>query len=327
MQASTYSSRLLLVSRSSSRRRTSPPADRELIQARRKDLACPMWSNPVGLGASLAVGAIGKAYMLWGAIFSLEISSNDEQNRAMSQLDLVTTLVLIASAFLGATISGFLGMGGGIFLLTVLFLCGLEPAVAIPVHALVQLTSNGSRAVLFRERVRWSALRVFALVALPFPLLGLALADRMDPEVTKVAIGALVLFATWRRKGGAVQWGEARSFAAVGVLAGTLGVVVGATGPLVAPFFLRDGWEKEDIIATKAACQIYVHLQKIVAFGLVGFSFSEELRYVAPLALAVVFGSWCGKKVLSHLSEERFRLIYRIVLSGLALRLLVEPLL
>jgi len=174
--------------------------------------------------------------------------------------------------------------------------------------------------------VRWSALRIFALVALPFPILGLALAGRMDAEVTKVIIGVLVLFATWRPKEGSVDWGEARSFAAVGAIAGTLGVVVGATGPLIAPFFLREGWAKEDIIATKAACQVFVHTQKIIAFGVVGFSFSEELPYVLPLAVAVVLGTWCGKKVLAHLSEARFRFIYRLVLSVLALRLIAGPL-
>jgi uncharacterized membrane protein YfcA len=103
-------------------------------------------------------------------------------------------------------------------------------------------------------------------------------------------------------------------------------VVVGATGPLIAPFFLRDGWAKEDIIATKAACQVFVHIQKIVAFGLIGFSFSEELIYVLPLAIAVILGTWCGKKVLAHLSEVRFRLIYRVVLSVLAIRLIAEAL-
>ena len=243
----------------------------------------------------------------------------------MAELELLTLVVLVGAALVGSTLSGFLGMGGGIFLLTVLFLCGLEPALAIPIHALVQLTSNGTRAVLFREHVRWSAWRTFALCALPFPVLGLALASRLDPEQTKVMIGALVIFATWKPKGWKVAWGERPAFAAVGVVAGTLGVVVGATGPLIAPFFLRDGWRKEEIVATKAACQVFIHVQKILAFGFVGFSFAKELPHVVPLAAAVILGTWCGKKILAHLSEARFRMTYRVVLTGLALRLLATP--
>ena len=239
-------------------------------------------------------------------------------------MEFTALLLLIGASFVGATISGFLGMGGGIFLLTVLFLCGLEPAVAIPVHALVQLSSNCSRAVLFREEIRWSAWRVFALCAIPFPLLGLLIAGYLDGASTKVLIGSLVLFATWKPKRWSVDCGELSAFCAVGVVAGTLGVVVGATGPLIAPFFLREGWRKEEIIATKAACQIFIHLQKILVFGALGFAFREELAFVLPLAIAVVIGTACGKRILAHLSEERFRLAYRVVLTGLALRLVAE---
>jgi len=244
----------------------------------------------------------------------------------VSELEFTAYFVLIAASFIGATISGCLGMGGGIFLLTVLFLSGLDPMTAIPVHALVQIISNGSRVALFRDRVKWPAFRVFALVALPFPVLGLAIAGKLDVDVTKVLIGALVLFATWRPKGTKASMSETRAFTGAGILAGTLGVVIGATGPLIAPFFLRDGWGKEDIIGTKAACQVFVHAQKILAFGAIGFSFADELLYVAPLAFAVIIGTWCGKKVLSHLSENRFRLFYRVLLSALAIRLIAGAL-
>ncbi len=184
----------------------------------------------------------------------------------MAELELITMALLIGAAFVGATISGFLGMGGGIFLLTVLFLCGLDAAVVIPVHALVQLTSNSTRVVLFRQDVRGSAFLVFALCALPFPLLGLAIAGYLDAEVTRVLIGALVLFAIWKPKGWRVGWGERPAFATVCVTACSLGGVVGATGPLIAPFFLREGWRNAYVSAPKAACQACVHLCKIVAW-------------------------------------------------------------
>ncbi|MEO2094665.1 MAG: sulfite exporter TauE/SafE family protein [bacterium] len=243
----------------------------------------------------------------------------------MAELELATLLVLAVAAFVGAAISGLLGMGGGLFLLSVLFLCGLEPSVAIPVHALVQLSSNTSRAVLFRASVRWSAWRVFALCALPFPLLGLVIAGCLDGASTKILIGALVLFATWKPTWWRMAWRERAAFCAMGVVAGTLGVVVGATGPLIAPFFLRDGWRKEEIIATKAACQVFVHLQKIVVFGVLGFAFGEELIFVLPLVIAVIFGTALGKRALAHVSEERFRLAYRVLLTALALRLVATP--
>jgi uncharacterized protein len=249
------------------------------------------------------------------------------QNLGMSEMATSDFMLVLGAALFGSTISGFIGMGGGILLLTVLFLCGLPPEVAIPVHAVVQLVSNGSRLALFRGHVRWGAWRVFALFALPCPVIGLMIADDLDPELTKVLIGALVIFATWRPKRASVDWKESRSFACVGLVAGTLGVVVGATGPLVAPFFLREGWKKEEVIATKAACQVFGHLQKVVAFGVIGFSFEAELLFIAPLALTVVLGTWAGKQLLTRISEQRFRFTYRVVLSALAVRLMLTPLL
>ena len=56
-----------------------------------------------------------------------------------------------------------------------------------------------------------------------------------------------------------------------------------------------------------------------------GFAFAEELPRVVPLALAVIVGTWCGKKILARLTEARFRMAYRVVLTGLALRLMATP--
>ena len=54
-----------------------------------------------------------------------------------------------------------------------------------------------------------------------------------------------------------------------------------------------------------------------------GFAFGQELAYVAPLLIAVVLGTLCGKRVLGHISEDLFRTLYRAVLTFLALRLVI----
>ena len=62
--------------------------------------------------------------------------------------------VLFFVAFLTALISGFLGMGGGMVLLGVM--ATLMPANAVvPIHGVVQLSSNGTRTLLFLKDVRW----------------------------------------------------------------------------------------------------------------------------------------------------------------------------
>ena len=231
---------------------------------------------------------------------------------------------LTLSAFLGATISGIVGMAGGAFLLGMMILLGLEPTVAIPVHALVQLVSNGTRVWAHRDHVRWRVVVPLALAALPGPLLGLWLLRQLDVAVVKGMMGAVILAAAWLPRGEIGRLNQRQAFALAGILGGILGVMVGAVGPLIAPFFLRGDFVKREIIATKAACQAYLHILKIVAFAGVGFSFAYHGGLVVPMAAATIAGTYLGKWLLSRISERGFVVLYRVVLSVLALRLVWE---
>ena len=235
-------------------------------------------------------------------------------------------VLLTATCFVAATISGLIGMAGGIFLLTVMLMMGMPVEQAIPLHAAIQLSSNGTRVWAFREHIRKPALKPFILVALPMPVLGLAIAGWLDEGVTKAVIGVLVLVAAWAPKGGLAQLKTTTAFSIAGALSGSLGVVVGATGPIIAPFMLRDGWANEEVIATKAAAQAFIHLQKLIAFGLAGYAMGDVLWQLPPLVVAVVAGTYCGKALLKHLSRDRFRKVYRVVLSLIAIRLLTSVL-
>ena len=101
----------------------------------------------------------------------------------------------------------------------------------------------------------------------------------------------------------------------------SLGPVVGATGLLVAPFFLRDDWRKEQIIATLAVAQAGSHLLKIGAFSLSGFNVFARLDLLLPMALAALLGTLVGRRLHGVFSERGFRLAVRAVMIVLALRL------
>ena len=231
--------------------------------------------------------------------------------------------LLTVACFVGSTISGLIGMAGGIFLLTVLVLMGLPLEVAIPLHAAIQFSSNTTRLIAYREHIRWPALKVFVLIALPLPIVGLQLVHVLNEDVTKAIIGVVVLFAAWAPKGGLAQLPERAAFGIAGALSGTLGVVIGATGPIIAPFLLREGWENEEIIATKATGQAFIHAQKIVAFGVAGYVLDDMVWQLPPLIAAVIVGTYTGKWLLQYLSKDRFRLVYRVVLSAVAIRLMM----
>ncbi len=238
--------------------------------------------------------------------------------------------MLCAAAFATSVLSAVVGMAGGVTLLAVMLLF-MEPLVAIPLHGVVQLVANGSRTWIQRRHVRWPILWRYGLPLLPMGFVGLAIARLLAPDVLRAAIGAFVLVATWRP--GWMWLGShpersdpGRRFLLLGSVVGVLNMTIGATGPLIAPFFLNLGLARQALVGTKAACQTLGHLAKLAVFGFAGFAF---LPYAGPLALLAVsgaVGTWAGSRLLDRVSETTFVVLYRSALTLIALRLLWESL-
>lgn len=64
-------------------------------------------------------------------------------------------------------------------------------------------------------------------------------------------------------------------FFILGILGSFISLVMGATGPLIAPFFLQEKLDRLQIVATKAACQLVGHGFKLVTFIWMGFSYAQ----------------------------------------------------
>jgi uncharacterized membrane protein YfcA len=234
--------------------------------------------------------------------------------------------ILAAAAFATSLLSAVVGMAGGITLLAVMLLF-LEPIVAIPLHGAIQLVSNTSRAAIQRRHVDWRILLRYSALLVPMGWVGLHLVNALPAAATRIIIGIFVLIATWFP--GWLLLGThpeetnpGRRFLVLGGVVGVLNMTIGATGPLIAPFFLNLGLDRRALVGTKAACQGLAHLVKIALFGLAGFAFGAHLVLLAAAGAAVVAGTWVGSRILEHVSERFFRGLYMVVLTAIALRLL-----
>lgn len=218
-------------------------------------------------------------------------------------------------------------MAGGIVLLSVMLLF-LDPLEAIPLHGVVQLVSNGSRTWIQRSHVRWGIFWRYAAPLVPAGMLGLTIAQSLPPSLTRALIGAFVLLATWAP--GLLLLGThperaepTRRFLLLGAVVGVVNMTVGATGPLIAPFFLNLGLTRQALVGTKAACQAAGHVVKVAIFGVAGFVFAAWLVPLALLSAMVVLGTWLGSLLLERVSERHFVLLYRVVLTLIAVRLVL----
>ena len=238
-------------------------------------------------------------------------------------------VALAIAAFLTSALSAVVGMAGGVTLLSVMLLFQ-DPLVAIPLHGVVQLVSNGSRTWVQRSHIERPLVLRYALPLLPAAALGLYFARGLDPIALKTAIGVFVLIATWRSGWLLAGLHPERTdpklrFSLLGAVAGFLNMTVGATGPFIAPFFLDLGLSRFQVIGTKAACQLLGHVSKVIVFGLGGFAFGAYAGLVALLSVCVVAGTWAGSHLLHNVSERLFTWLYRGVLTLVALRLIATP--
>ena len=234
-------------------------------------------------------------------------------------------IILAVAALLTATLSGIIGMGGGMTLLGVMTLL-LPPPLVVPLHGVVQLGSNTTRTIIFFPHVRWSVFLTYA----PFLVVGVGCAMLVytGTKMTwfQPVIGAFLLsFLAWRRwRPSALGRPPLWSYAPLGVFTGFLTLFVGATGPFLAPFFLRDDFTKEEIIATKAVCQTVAHILKIPAFLAVGFAYTDHSAELGVLLAMVIIGTMTGKRLLSRLPRELFVRLFVTVLGTLAVVLIAR---
>lgn len=230
-------------------------------------------------------------------------------------------VVLTIAALLTAILSGTIGMGGGIILLTVMAQV-LPLPVLVPTHGLVQLSSNSSRALLHFRDINFKIAGQYAIGALTGASIGYFCVIDLPEGPYKIGLGLFILFLTFGPRPQSIRlpfkWPLVGSFATF------ISLFVGATGPLIAPFYLNEGIVKEKLVATKAACQIFTHIFKIGAFFALGFGFAKYAPLIISMALATVLGNYIGKLILNKISPEFFVKIFKVIIALLSIRLIIK---
>jgi len=232
--------------------------------------------------------------------------------------------VLVAISFLTSAISAAFGLGGGVAMLIAL-LSLTPPVVALPVHALVQVGSNAGRAWMLRPHIMGGVVGWF----IPGSLIGVILASQiivaLPTQWLQLMLAVFILWSVWAPRMSAIAVPEI-AYLAVGGVTSFATMFLGATGPLLAAFLSPDRYGRDSTVSTHAACMTSQHLIKVVAFGFLGFVLTEWLPLVAAMIVSGLAGTLMGRHLLRRLPESTFRIIFKGVLSLLALRLLYKAL-
>ena len=239
-------------------------------------------------------------------------------------LEPLTAAGLILLAGFTSFVTGAMGLGGGMLLLVVMA-STMPIAALIPVHGLVQLGSNASRAVMTFKHLDRTMFRYFALGT----VLGAAVASlvvvQLPLTLIQLAIAVFLLLMVWGIKPKTRETSPRGSVVA-GALTTFLSMFVGASGPMVATVVFRNGYNKLTHTATFATCMTFQHSLKAIVFTFVGFAFWQWLPLVLAMIASGAIGTWLGLKLLNRIPADKFRLLFKIILTVLALRLLYQAL-
>jgi uncharacterized membrane protein YfcA len=218
-------------------------------------------------------------------------------------LTLSLCLLMVGTSFL----SGIFGMAGGLILIGVLLVL-LPVQTAMVLHAVTQIASNGWRGLLWRDHVRWGAVGAYVIGC----IVALA-AWSLFRYVPSVPVALIFLGVTpFLVKLFPADWQPNPESRPQGVLYGTicmtLMLLTGVAGPLIDSFFLGGKFDRREIVATKAMCQIVGHGLKLAYFG----GIIEQAGTLDPvLAILAILSSMLGttlsKRFLEMMSDRLYR--------------------
>ena len=229
----------------------------------------------------------------------------------------LAVLLLVLSA-VTSFISAAFGLGGGMVMLAIMATI-LPAAALIPIHGVVQIGSNISRAAAMARYIRVSVLLPMTVGGLVGAMIGGAIAVRLPDWLLFLAVGTFILWSAWSK--GSIGLGKATLFLGGGI-SGFLTMFIGGTGPFVAAVIKTLNLDRMAHVGTQAGCMVFQHGLKVAVFGVLGFNYLPYLPLVAGMILTGVVGTMVGRRVLQGMGDDRFRKALTVLLTLLGLRLL-----
>ncbi|MCB1144208.1 MAG: sulfite exporter TauE/SafE family protein [Leptospiraceae bacterium] len=232
--------------------------------------------------------------------------------------------------FIGTIVSFWISAisGGGASLILIPILNLLIPSSFVPFSLTIgTFTSSASRILVFKRHIKWNIFFWFVPFSIPAVLIGAYLIKYINPIYLQFFV-ALFLIANLpqlffsREKQEMTEKSYPKSILAlIGFLAGFVSGITGSIGLLFNRFYLKYGLTKEEIVATRAANEIFLHFFKLIIYVLLGLYSIVALKVGILVALGSIISSYTVKFILPLLNEFAFRKIGygAMVLSGFVL--------
>ncbi|MCG9727633.1 sulfite exporter TauE/SafE family protein [Vibrio brasiliensis] len=226
--------------------------------------------------------------------------------------------------FFTSMIAGVFGFGGGMLLMAILP-AFISPSLIIPLHGITQLASNSSRTLFSLNDVKWGLLRPFLIGSIIGSLIVVSVLSYIPVDYIPVAIGLYMLLNLWSPRFSAAI-SKYESYYLLGFVQTGLGLVVGATGPIVLAVLTKQLKSKDQIIATSSMCMTISHFAKIPVYFTLTSSLFSNVTLISYMVIGAVVGSFVGTKLRLAANNDKIIKIIKWMISLLAIRMVVAAL-
>ncbi|WP_407480562.1 sulfite exporter TauE/SafE family protein [Elizabethkingia meningoseptica] len=232
-------------------------------------------------------------------------------------------LIVFVCSFLAFGISAICGGGAGLMLIPILnrFL----PVVQVPAALSIGTASSSvSRIAVFYRDINWKVVRYFLPAALPAAWLGSWMLSYINPIWIELLMSVFLISnlpqvfknkkKDYETEKGLKSW----TLLIIGLFAGFISGITGAVGLLFNRFYLKFGMTNQQIVATRAANEVVLHIVKLIMYIYFGLFTLTVLKVGAVVALAAILSSVVMKKILPKISVKWFHQVgfSAMVISG-----------
>ncbi len=194
------------------------------------------------------------------------------------------------------------------------------------VTAIFHLSSNISKLFLFKDGLNKRLMIDIGIPAVIMVIIGGICSKYLPEGLLQIAFAIFIIisslfFLAFKNytinpsTKNAVIGGSASGF-----LAGILGTGGAIRGITMVAFNI----EKNEFVATSAAIDFAVDFSRAVVYFFNGYIHLRHINYMISLLIIGFVGTWLGKKLLSRISQERFKTIVLLLLLGIGVFSLVQ---
>jgi len=228
-------------------------------------------------------------------------------------------IVIVTGSLLASIFNAAFSVGGALIILAITSTV-LPVQAIVPIHSTLLIGSTATRVLFFRRYIDWKIVGSFVTGSLAGALIGARVYIELPESIVASAISILMLVALWLPQ---ITWRPQirHPWVIVGFLHTLLSTLF-AYGALLHSVVLHTGLERRRLVGTMAGCLTGMGVFKITGYAWYGFDYTPYFAVIAAAVAVSFIGTAIGKKLGDHLPEDKFRLVFRILVTVTALRLL-----